>query len=296
MENNYRNMMDEVQAPDGLRESVLNITGQERTKKTRSTPVRVLTVAACICALLVVVAVAAEIAGFDFVQIFKGTEEGGWDYTVDVSDLIELIPVKELPPEIQTLEEEYQDKDIHNVLMSFDSWEEAEAFLGWEIADNPVLADSRYAPNKSTYEGHNEEGNCIVSVIIKYGKVSAIRVDARYDLSFPRTGTGGRTAADIFVDATLYVGDEPLIYGAGMGYIADGSVAEGQENYLTENGLAVVIVNMIDNPDTSLIEHGEYHANFVLRGASFWVRAMYFGPEDQETVLAGLKEVLDNFQ
>ena len=117
MENNYRDMMDAVKAPEGLRMEVMNMSEQERTKKTRPLPVRAALAAACIGALLMTAAIAAEGLGFDFVKIFpdgekkirqgtvqgqesEGIQEWEVDYEVDGSGA-EYIPLSALSQEIQ---------------------------------------------------------------------------------------------------------------------------------------------------------------------------------------------------
>lgn len=292
MENNYRDMMDQVKAPEGLRREVMKMSEQERTKKTRPLPVRVVLVAACVCALLVVVAVAAEVAGFDFVQIFKGTEKDGWDYMVDVSELAGYIPLKDLSPALQELQEQYKDADYHMERLYFDSWEEAEEYIGYEITDNAILAQSIYTARPIT-DGEEKQNICCARIWIKYGKIYTISVYAYYEMNWPRVYSA---SPDISVSVDLYIGDESALYGPGMAYLSDDSVAELQENYLTENGSAVVIVNMIDNSDWFPDGGGCYQAHFILRGMLFTVDAHYHGPEDQEIVLAGLKEDLDNFK
>lgn len=289
MENKYRNMMDEVRAPEGLRQEVMNISGQERTKKTRPIPVRVLMVATCVCALLVTVAVAAEIAGFDFVRIFRGTEEVREHYEVAPGS-IAAIPLEEFSPEVQALAAPYQDTDYHNEYLGFDTWEEAEEFLGREIARNPILAQAEYLPNGYSSEGNHVDGNCMVWAVIKYGVLEQFFVSANYDLHSEEWG-----ALRVNVTAQVVVGGNPESAYMGF-YFNDLLTIEDQEDYLTANGLETVILNMSRVPaEGNAFSGGEYHAHFFLRGIRFWVMANY-GPEDQETVLAGLKEVLDNFK
>lgn len=259
-------------------------------KKRRPAPARALMVAACVCALLVTVAVAAEIAGFDFVKILSNGEESeqGDSYWAGSAGL-EYIPLEELSPAFQELQEQYKDEEWHVERRYFDSWEEAEEYVGREISDNSVLAQNAYT-TRLTDEG-NWENICAVDVYIKYGEISMLNVYAYYDMGWPWS------TADIIVETTLYIGEGPspiteqsdgYIFGVSFG---EYMTVEGQEGYLAANGLETVIVSMKNISD----EGGAYHAHFFLRGIRFWVMANY-GPEDQETVLAGLKEVLDNFQ
>lgn len=295
MENKYQNMMDEVRAPEGLRESVMNISGQERTKKTRPIPARVLMVAACICALLVVGAVAAETLGFDFVNMFKSEQGDGYQtdgYRMDASE-VKDIPISAFSQAIQDLEEQYKDAGGHIEYLTFDSWEEAEEYLGYNIIDNPVLAPGEYVPTERrfTEKGMTVSGNCVVTISIgQDGKISMIQATSHI-----RGRTIGMRGG-VTVTAIIDVGDLPdqtdatdYTYGFNPEFFA----VEEPESYLAANGLETVIVGV---KRVSVLEgSGHYYANFFLRGIRFNIDTGY-NAGGQETALAELKQVLDAFE
>lgn len=300
MENNYRDMMDAVKAPEGLRMEVMKMSEQERTKKTRPLPVRVALAAACICALLMTAAVAAEAMGFDFVKIFntEEAEETDLDYMVDGSG-VRHIPLSALSQEAQALKEQYEDRDdgyVCTVELAFDSWEEAEEYLGYEIMDNPVLAQGTYGSvSLLSKEGDKRSANCWIKVIFgDDGEITYIQVFSRMNLSVSPNG--------YMVEATLYVREtiEDLPDGPIVAYKChNDSYVEGKEDYLTPDGLETVIVTTEQAPvllaDGSEYRGGEYDAHFFLRGIRFSVWADY--PEqDRETALTELKQVLDAFE
>lgn len=314
MENKYRNMMDEVQAPEGLRESVMNMTERERAKKTRSTPVRVLMAAACICALLVVGAVAAEALIFDFVHVYgsenpqtvyvrmRGDEENEPEemnvlYEVVGDDAMRNIPLSELSQAIQDFAEQHKEEEWYGENLTFDSWEEAEKYIGRELADNAVLEQAEYFPSSYRYisEDQNVEGNCIVGPFIKYGELSSVDVDAKYSLPYPNAKIGGINNIIMKVEADLYIGyDLPM----NPNYVLIDSghwAVAGQESYLTANGLEAVIIDVKDVQDGEIQSNGSYHAFFFLRGVRFKLEVGYWG-DRAEPVLTTLKQVLDAYQ
>lgn len=297
MENNYRDMMDAVKAPEGLRMEVMKMSEQERAKKTRPLPVRVALAAACICALLVTAAIAAEALGFDFVKIFnkEEAEEADLDYMVDGSG-VEHIPLSALSQEAQALKEQYEDRDdgyVCTVELAFDSWEEAEEYLGYEIMDNPVLAQGTYDPiSLLSKEGDKRSANCWIKVVFgDDGEITYIQVFSRMNLSVSPNG--------YMVEATLYVREaiEDLPNGPIVGHKYNGNswTVEGAEDYLTPDGLETVIVNVGNDGSECLAEGGKYDAHFFLRGIRFYVETDY-RPGDQASALPELKEILDAFE
>lgn len=297
MENNYRDMMDAVKAPEGLRMEVMNMSEQERTKKTRPLPVRVALAAACICALLVTAAIAAEGLGFDFVKIFntKETEETDLDYMVDGSG-VKHIPLSAFSPEVQALKGQYEDTDdgyVSSVELAFDSWEEAEEYLGYEIMDNPVLAQGTYDPiSFLSKEGDRLTGNCLVQIVFADdGEISLIFVTSKINL--PATSHDYRVTVILYVRHPLVEpSDDPIV---GHKYNGNSWTVEGAEDYLTPDGLETVIVNVGNDGSECLDEGRQYDAHFFLRGLRFYVETGYRA-EDQATALPELKEVLDAFE
>lgn len=302
-----------LEALDHLDPALIEDMDGQATAKRRSTPMRVVLAAACVCALLVTAVVAAEAMGFDFVRIWGNPEEKTvyvkirgddsaeeWEemgllYEVYGSGNVKNIPLRELSPAIQEIQEQYKDEDWYTEQVSFDSWTEAEEFVGREISDNAVLEEAEYElstiwKDREPYQ----EGNCIVGAFIKYGKLDSVDLRAEYKLPLPGTEDGEYTSVSVRAD--LYIGkDLPL--NPDFGYIDNGYwTVEGQEDYLTSNGLETVILDVKMVQDEQISEGGQYHAFFFLRGVSFRVEVNYWGPEEQETVLTGLKEVLDNFK
>lgn len=302
------------------------------TKKRRPAPVRVMMVAACVCALLVG-AVAAGVLDFGFVRIFgendeerivRGTvtkDDGEKEmielealYHVDGSGLVP-IPVEKLSPAIQEVQEEYPE-GWHAKRLGFDSWAEAEEFIGYDFADNDILDQvQKYARITFGKGDQAVTGNCFALVYVNDGELHSVgvftmynlmclryddRVDVREwnrDVVMVRGGdhTENTTGVTVTVNASFYTRELPESPGLGFGG-NDYYTVEGQESYLTANGLETVIVHLKDVPGEYDREGGAYHAFFFLRGVRFMVEAGYHQPETQELVLIGLKQILDAYQ
>ena len=316
----YRAQVDAVSfSPDFQDRTMARLRelAQEKEKKTmKKAHWRTGLMAAAAAAVLVTAALAAEVMGFDFVRVFGGPEEmtvyvkirgddspEEWEemgvlYEVYGAGQMENIPLSELSPALQEIQEQYQNKDWFTEELSFNSWAEAEEFLGREIADNAVLEGAEYAPSTIWKDGKPyQKSNCIVGAFVKYGELSSVDLRAEYELVFPEgeaTAHTGSATVDVYAD--LYIGEEmpscPDYVFIDNGYWA----VEEQESYLTANGLEAVIINVKEVHDGNVIQDGAYHAFFFLHGVRFRVEVSYWGPEDQEIVLAGLKEVLDNFK
>ena len=329
MENNYRDMMDAVKAPEGLRMEVMKMSEQERTKKTRPLPVRVALAAACIGALLMTAAIAAEGLGFDFVKIFpagekkirqgtvqgqesEGIQEWEVDYEVDGSG-VEYIPLSALSQEIQDKRAQVSQEGVyHQETLAFDTWAEVEEYLGLELADNSVLAGGTHRfPVRYSTNGVPELGNYLV------------------DIRYPLNGAVGVTVSSVInlgnrsCDVSAFLGAGGDDDGSGItlnfGFPDDWTV-ESQESYLTPSGLETVIVHIEKGswPREDGGEHraGGYRAYFTLRGALFEVETGYSyevlpegveetmrpgviwesHPPTQKQALAMLKEILDAFE
>lgn len=288
-----------------------DLEGAAGTKARRPVPVRALLAAACICGALVIGAVAAEALGFDFVKIFQGEEkpivyvnlkdyglgervEVGTLYEVDGSGLMSSIPLGELSPALQEIQEQYKDEDWYSENVGFDSWAEAEEFLGRELADNAVLDGMEYGTRFANAKEDWQKKACSVGAFIKYGELSSVDVATKYLMPVSQGGNTVNTGISVYAD--LFIGEESPSYPA-FGFMDTGYwAAEGQEGYLTANGLETVIISLKQARDDNIMPNGEYHAFFFLRGVRFRVEVSYFCAEDQETVLAGLKQVLDAFE
>lgn len=274
-----------LEVMDHLDPALIEDMDGQTTAKRRPAPVRVLLAAACICALLVTAAVAAEVMGFDFVKIFAFDKEGDQveGYVTDGSG-IAYIPLENFSAEVQALEGQHADEYIHSEYLSFNTWEKAEEYLGYEIVDHPVLHGASYLQRDYTINGVHITGNCNVTISLRSGEVYMISVSSsvrNYPSSFTMTAT-------LYVGGPLPDQTEDPSFGYGSHY----QTVEGQEDYLTANNIETVIICM-ENSDKG---NGTYHANFFLRGIRFSIRTGFPNLERQERTLIKLKQDLDAFK
>lgn len=250
MEDQYRNMMDEVRAPEGLRQEVMNINGQERTKKTRPTPMRALLVAACVCALLVVGAVAAaEMFGVQVSPVLPG-DELPLDPSEDPEDYSGYTVINDGGFSWDRVSEELQAEAKANMqdciyIAYFGSQAELEAALGFALPYNPVLdaaqeIEGRYKPSKS------EEWIDAFGELMLFGTdemLDRLHLTTKYMISNPEHvehDAPSRLACTGEVTvAVQYSGRE-------SGTTTVTHVYEGfnltREEYVTPNGLQAVII------------------------------------------------------
>ena len=186
---------------------------------------------------------------------------------------------------------------------NFDSWAEAEEFLGIHLADNPVLDKAKVLtqpadpdtlnpdnlPTGAWYRGNPEERKCSVRFEGRTDSPDRIELYSLYLLE----------AAE---DRHMYVGVSADIYTAPSSRGERGSRYQyvdmdvTVEDYVTPSGLQTVIIAVCD-PQYS---HTFYYAEFSLNGAYYRVSASCFEEdgniEQMMPILTPvLKEVLDAF-
>ena len=294
MENNYRDMMDAVKAPEGLRREVMKMGEQERTKKTRPLPVRVALAAACICALLAVGAVAAEVSGVDIVEVVKtalGLQVSEPETIIRPTDEAELegwtvaLPEgiaedhlsAEFWAELQSAEpDEYNMRCINK---TFQNREELKAYLGVEPTLNPLL-------ERGDMNVWYMTGNSNAEMEITYVWVTG-------NFSIPVPEADGKTIL-VLLDTWVSTAECP------SGGIYFENVEEIiQEEYVTKNGLKAVLSNARFTPTE---ENPEYYggcgiAEFYLDGFAYRLRVWYNTQWTEDAqVTATLKSILDAYE
>lgn len=297
-----------LEALDHLDPALIEDMDGQATVKRRSTPMRVVLAAACVGVLLVVAVVAAEVVKGGFMRIYRGTGENSNVFYFGADGDIERIPVENLSPELQSLADLYRDEAFHMEHLGFDSWEEAEDFLGRNIMDNPLLTGGGYLPNGVTYEGEHTEGNCVVSVVTDYGVIRRVDVDAQFSLE--PEGSWGSPWVE--VEVSIYVEQNfegtPLESAVNEAepspeeteYTPDPKeyVTMEPENYRTANDLEATIFDLpFISKEENTEESGYYYGFVFLHGVQVRVSRHYSGQEgNKEMALSILKQVLDAFE
>lgn len=187
---------------------------------------------------------------------------------------------------------------------NFDSWSEAEEFLGIHLADNPVLAEAKVwtqppspdtlnpdnLPTVGAYRGNTEETKC--SVRFEGRTDSPDRIEL-YSVYLLETADSKHIFLGVNADI-LTVPSSRSERNIRHQYV-DKEVAV--ENYVTPSGLQAVIIAVYDPEHDSTF----CYAEFSLNGAYYSMSAGCFeddgGMEQMLPVLTpALKEVLDAYQ
>ena len=172
-------------------------------------------------------------------------------------------------------------------VLPFDSWEEAEAFLGLEIADNTRL-------------NQMEKGLWGISLSEKEPPVFApCLVMLRYQNSLPYEITVNTNYSDGDFSAAeqiVLLIEDPTWEGE-RSYNLLNPVAgtSGAETYVTPSGMEVTIITSHPTfrEDWTVTK---YEAEFILNGAFFTVSTSVNEGESCELALAALKEILDAYE
>lgn len=331
MENNYRDMMDEVRAPEGLRGSVMDMTERERTKKTRPAPARVLMAAACICALLAVGAVAvAEMVGIQVGPILPG-DELPLDPSKNPEDYSGYTIIHDggfswdrVSAELKAEAKENMREGIYTAY--FGSQAELEAALGFTLPYNSFLAAAQESEGRYGLPGSlpgTKEVIHIFGQLLLVGNeetLSWLSADTNYAISNPEHVAH---TVDLPISEEERKDGVVSSYTTCMGEVSVSVNYEGRESemsgtitylyenfeltredYVTPNGVQTVIIRE-DSKTPALIEFDEgliefdegyqsYTAYLTVDGMMLSVHV--HGNENCTDVKGVLKSILDAYQ
>lgn len=307
MEQRYRHMMEQVNMDKEFEANLLERIREGQPKR-RPRPLRTALIAACVCLALVGTAVAAQVVGGisisdffagltqkeAFQKVFPELEEDDLDVLYDLNGKYSgyVVGRSGVGASLEDISDEalalLEKTPGSMVSLTFDSWDEAEAFLGLEIQNNEVLDEmyvspvSPYTPCSVMYGGRDEVshillgGSYIRSVVEgngegagRIGKVHTVRVNI--DVEIYKEGQDQSDFLVAHMDGTTFT----------------------EETYVSPAGVEMTIVHSMF-PETE--EGGPYTAHeayFYVGGAQYRVRAM--DQEDPEFGWTALKEVLDAF-
>ena len=192
----------------------------------------------------------------------------------------------------------------HNTAqLDFISWESAEAFLGIDLMNNPVL--DRAEPGLIVYStdpnGPTNSTVCSVSVSAMDGILTAVSTEAVYFLNrvdvYDESGDTRIGSTPVRLDITVQSYTEHSAISSdevflGLGFPEDCTFTP--ETYTTPNGLVANIVGVtffneaLGHPVTM------YYAQFALNGSAVTIHSSF--AKDSGHALSTLKEVLDAFR
>ncbi len=318
----YRELFDGVRASGRLRMEVMSMTKEERPAQRRRIPKAALVAAALVLALAGT-ALAAEVLGAISIRFLDGDGEDSAGYQI-LGDPGRF-PVETFSEELLTWAADCpmgSSGDFSYGYRRFDSWEEAEAFLGVHLAENPAMALKYRGWIKTGSLEDFTSSHCEVSMAAQDDLPFRVSVDAVY-----RADCGDGKKKMVRVGATMFteVFDDITSWCYEEGVLRDSDDLDGStfETYTTPNGLEAVIVSEELEPHTWGFDGNELIDRVTIRRAYFiWNDVFYelyaedetqeargpdFGDEfeeielngfikDPQAALRAMKHVLDGFQ
>lgn len=296
----------------GLLEENERATG----KKRRPAPVRVLMAAACICALLVAGAVAAEMTGVDVVETVRtmlgikvsepttlgveGAKMMGWIVTLPETFTDErfseefLAELEDEPVEEIPTDEPLYMYNVKRIRKDFATLEELKEFLGTAPTINPVLEQGDIR-NLEEYKDLKEVWHLIAKKMDTDEQDGVIDVRVYCNFGIPVPGTEGEILS-VLMDADVSTEDQP-----DRGIYFPQAVEIIQENYVTPNGLETVIARVRFDPveGDPKTPKGATYVEFYLDGFRCTLSTHDFYDEaevDEAKIEATLKFILDAFE
>ena len=168
----YKETFDSVHASRRLKTEVLNMKREENVTKKRRVPA-----AALVAAVLVIALAGTAVAEglFGRVSVSAGTRDRDDGHTFHGN--FQTVPLESLSEELLA----YSKSGGWQGTLAFDSWSEAEAFIGVEVANNSRL--EQIVPMESGFRAENEpeiRGNCLVTVTNSQHLPASVRMKADY--------------------------------------------------------------------------------------------------------------------
>lgn len=164
----YRQALDGLRFSDGDKARMTEklLAGEERKPVRRSVrPLRVGLIVACLCVALVGTALAVG----QFFYLSRRHEDGiTW-----MDGGIGLYPYESLSEEIKTEAGEYHEKE-------FDSWQEAEEFIGIDLVNNPLLEGAPFPGKIKRHDSVSGQTTRAQTVVALSPKLSTVYTDGTF--------------------------------------------------------------------------------------------------------------------
>lgn len=191
---------------------------------------------------------------------------------------------------------------------TFDSWSEAEEFVGLEYGDNPMLEKAIMKDTTITYpygRGKEATGKCVVQVVGSLKAPSFIELHVNYIVDpegkyddpineeFEKIGVYPYSYDYFQVRVDAFFATEASYQNIGRRSATLNGQDGTYEEYTTANGVEALI---LCEGESSNLNYA--HAMFSLNGAEFWVDCHGFPSPytDQQETVETLKKVLDSFE
>ena len=251
----------------------------EEVSNMKQTARRRVPAAALAAAVLAIVLAGTAVAAY-LSRLTVTPYEGGYKVRTEAKN----IPQESLPADLRERAAALGGKSTH---LPFGSWDEAEAYLGREIADNARLDQMTKGECGGIASGDTEavSAPCVILLSAHKGLPDIIEVHASFR----------ENLCHFSVEAVL-IAKNPLLDGdKAIGFTNTLADLTGTETYVTPGGLETTIVT--SQEDVFGMVYTNYEAQFILNDATFRVgTSVNERQASGEEALALLKEVLDAYE
>ena len=235
-----------------------------------------------ICAVLVlpITAYALEsIWGINIVEIISGKSKTG--YEVTYPDLASR-PLSDISKEVQNID--------GDMLVIYDSWEEAEENLGMILVENSILSGGNVIKEHSY--NFKTEGYKNVHCFANYNGMNNQIYRATITAAYRYLGMQVILSSTVTCDhPSISDEEEYQFHWNGTMYQNDDIDEISQEEYTATNGIQATIVEL-SLKDTQTTK---YEANFVAKGASYKVTITTYDAKRNDEAKANLIKILEGF-
>lgn len=287
MENKYTQLFDEVHASQRLKTEVLSMKSTQKRAVGRHR-VPAVALAACLCAVLLGTAGAAQFLGVR-IDLHSDPSHPGSNYTI--TDGFAFFPADSFPQQVHDLAADSETADRVEG-KKFRSWAEMEDFLGRDLPDSTALESARRGSDILLNASAVDQG------------LSSISAHGYYTLDGILFEQSALLYTDKMEQNYKEYGREGEEFQGGVIMSYDEGSAMSEETYTTPGGLTATIVEVICASD-SLHSAVKYNAHFSIGGVQYRVSAetnpVGMTPADLAAIddpthtLEILKTVLDGF-
>lgn len=251
-------------------------------------------VAALVAAVLVIVLAGTAVAVGYFDRLDVSPVAGNYENGYNVQGAYQNIPPERLSEELL---ERAARKGTGSEELDFNSWSEAEEFLGLEVANNPMLEEMAQSEWEPPHEGDatpEDARICTVQMYYHQGLPDQILLRGSYWIDYFEEGPFGvNVLAFMRVKAEE---QEELPVSLGVGGKLENIRAE---TYVTPSGMEVAIFTQdgtgIAAVDNTTFQQSFYTAYFELHNAVFELYTAY-NERNADAALNLLKQVLDAYE
>ena len=249
------------------------------TKKRTLRPGRIALIAACLCALLAVGAVAADTVRrhVSTGEIVSATRSDG-----NVISYFEAtIPITKLP--LDALSKEARDFAAGHMSLpaekEFPDWNAAERFLGLELADSPMLEGAWKMSVR--FDGRTDSPSSVMLFFSSVWSEGAPLDPGPHGVVREESYTTITVHATVFTEAMLATATETR-----WTYNYQGSEPVTTHTWVTSSGVEVLLA---DVPDSN-----QHSATFVWNGTAFHISVD--GTDGADANLSFLKQLIESFR